>query len=230
MTEVGGALRLDRFELSMSVPLVGQLQADFYQKGVVDHDVSKVDRMDLALTAKVAFPFQHKKSRFLLTPYVTFGVPTGSREVYSTSIGGRQVEHFTSGPKAFAALPGVAVGWRRGMFSAVLSVGVLSRVLTKDDLTPSDEVGRVSVSWLGAYQVCFAPWRDIMLTIGLTHLHQLKDRTPDDHEDLFLLVTGVRFQPYSGLFGHAGVSVPLGKRAREQAPVVVTLAVGWELR
>lgn len=230
MAEVGGALRLGRFELSMSLPLVGQLRADIYQQGVVDHDVNKVDRMDLALTAKVAFPFRRGKNTWLLTPYMTLGLPTGSRELYTTSIGGRTVEHLTAGPKAVAAMPGVAAGWRRGMFSAVVSVGILTRVLTHHELTPEEERGQTSASWIGAYQLAFSPWRDIVFILGLAHLHQLLDRTPDHREDIFLFTPGVRFQPWAGLFGHVGASIPLGKRSRESVLWVITLAMGWEFR
>jgi hypothetical protein len=228
MTGVGGSLRLGRFELSMSLPLVGQFQADFYQKGVVDHEVTKVDRMDLAITAKVAFPIRRGKNVWLLTPYVTLGVPTGSREQYVTSIGGRTVEHFTAGPKALAALSGVATGWRRGMFSAVVSVGVLVRVLTRHELTPDEEKGQTSASWIGAYQLALNPWRDVVFILGLAHMHQLLDRTPDDREDIFVFTPGVRFQPWAGLFGHVGLSIPLGKRSRESVSLAGTLAVGWE--
>jgi len=230
MGELGGALRLGRFEVSASMPLVGQLKADFYQEDVVDHVVTKVDRMDLALTVKVGFDFRRGKNVWLLTPYMTLGLPTGSRKLYATSIGGRTVEHFTAGPKAVAAMPGVAAGWRRGMFSAVVSVGILTRVLTHHELTPEEERGDTSASWIGAYQLGFAPWRDIVFILGLVHLHQLLDRTPDDREDIFLFTAGVRLQPWEGLFGLVGASVPLGKRSRESVSAVFTLAVGWEFR
>ncbi len=230
MTEVGGALRLGRFELSMNLPLVGQYQGDFYQKGVVDHEVNKVDRMDLALTLKVGFRFPRGKDLWLLTPYFTLGTPTGSRKQYTTSIGGREVQQVTAGPKAFAALPGLAVGWRRGMFSAVVSVGILTRVLSNHKLTPEQQRGDISVSWLGAYQFAFIPWRDIVLILGFSHVHQLKDRTVGEPEDLFFFTPGVRFQPWAGLYGHAGVSVPMDPRSKEGAPVTVTLSAGWEFQ
>ncbi len=232
MTGVGGAVRLGRFELSMDLPLVGQLQSSFFQKGVVDHKVSKVDRMDLSFTTKVGFSFRQGlgKTVWLLTPYFTLGVPTGSRKLYSTSIGGRTVEHFTAGPKALSALPGVAAGWRRGMFSAVASVGILTRVLVRDKLIDDEEVGQTSASWIGAYQFAFTPWRDVVFSLGLVHMHQLLDRSPDDAEDLFWFTPGVRFQPWEGLFGHIGASIPLSRDISRTVSTVVTLAVGWEFR
>jgi len=230
MAEVGGAIRLGRFEFSMSLPLVGQLQADFYQKGVVDHEVSKVDRMDLSLTTKVAFPFRRGKDNWLLTPYFTLGVPTGSREIYSTNVGGRTVQHFTAGPQAASAMPGLAAGWRRGMFSAVVSVGILTRVLTRDKLTPDALQGETTASWLGAYQFAFTPWRDVVLILGLSHLHQLLKRGDGKPEDIFWFAPGVRFQPWAGLFGHVGALLPLGKRSRSDASAVITVAIGWEFQ
>jgi hypothetical protein len=232
MTEVGGAVRLGRFELSLDLPLVGQLQADFYQKGVVDQRASKVELIDPFITAKVAFPFRQGrgKSVWLLTPYITLGLPIWKRGQYSANIGGRTVTHFTSGPKAVAALPGVAMGWRRGMFSAVVSVGILARVTIRDERTPDPEEGRTSASWIGAYQLSVAPFRDIVFSVGLTHLHQLLDRVAGDSEDVLLVTSGVRFQPWAGLFGHVGVSAPLGKASKARVAPVISLAVGWEFR
>jgi len=230
--EVGAAVRFGRFELSTSVPLVGQLTVDFFQKGVVDHQVSKVDRMDMSMTAKVAFPLGRRagESAWILTPYFTLGVPTGERRLYATSIGGRTVQHFSAGPKAVSALPGVAVGWRRGMFSAVVSVGILTRVFISEWLRLDEEVGRTTASWIGSYQLAFTPWRDVVFIAGLSHLHQLLYRSKENREDLVFFTPGIRFQPWAGLYGHAGVSIPLRKSNQSSRAAVVTLAVGWEFR
>lgn len=230
MTEVGGAVRLNRFELSVSVPLVGQLGADFYQKGLVDHTVAKLDRVDLSITTKAAFRFRRKKSIFLLTPYISLGVPSGSRELYSTNIGGRTVEHFTAGPLAVSVLPGLAAGWRRGMFSAVLTVGILTRVGVRRLLRDDEEIGPTTASWIAAYQFAFAPWRDIVLVLTLSHVHQLLHRTKDGSEDAYLFSPGIRFQPWAGLFGHVGVSIPIGKPSFRFVPKVITLCAGYEFQ
>ena len=134
------------------------------------------------------------------------------------------------GPKAISAMPGVALGWRRGMFSAVVSLGVLARVTTHHELTPKELQGRTSASWIGAYQFAFTPWRDIVFIVGLTHLHQLLKRAVGSREDIFLFAPGVRFQPWEGLFGHVGVSVPMGKRSWESVSLVVAMAIGYEFR
>ena len=228
--EVGGAVRLGRFELSLVVPFVGMMLSDFYQKGVVDQDVSKTDRADMSVTGKIGFRWKRRRNVWLLSPYLTLGLPTGSRERYSVGLGGRTVEHDTAAPLAFSFLPGVAVGWRNGMFSAVVSVGVLTRVVARDKHYTDEPVGQTTASWFSAYQFGITPFRDIVGTIGLQHVHQLIDRVPGESEDLLFFAPGVRFQPYHGLHGHVGLSIPITKKTLATAPVMLTLEMGWEFR
>ncbi|MFH2008877.1 MAG: hypothetical protein ABI333_19975 [bacterium] len=225
--EVGGALKLGRFELSVAVPFVGMAAANFYQKGVVDREVRKPDRADMNATLKVAFRVEDRKNVVLLTPFVALGFPTGQREQYSVPLGDRTVQHETSGPQGVSTLPGLAIGWRRGMLSAVASFGVLARVITKDEFGDVAK-GTTSVSWMGAYQFGVTPFRDLALTLGLFHLHQLNHRDGGAGEDLLFVAPGLRLHPYQGLYGHLGVSIPMTNETRDRAPLMVTLEAGWE--
>jgi len=228
--EVGGALKLGRFELSVALPFVGMAGSSFYQKGVVDREVRKADRANMNATLKVALRVEGRKNVVLITPYVALGFPTGQREQYSVRLGDRTVQHVTSGPQEVSTLPGLAVGWRRGMLSAVASFGVLTRVVTRDKFGDVGK-GTTNVAWMGAYQFGVSPYKDLAITLGLFHLHQLTRRGEDDDdgEDLLFVTPGLRLHPYRGLYFHLGVSIPMTKETRNRAPIMVTIEAGWEL-
>ena len=72
------------------------------------------------------------------------------------------------------------------MWSITLSMGILARVVLKDDLTPEENHGDALISWLGSYQVGFAPWRDATQTV---------DGVIDDVQFGDLMTSG--FRPWS---------------------------------
>jgi hypothetical protein len=231
VAQVGGALRLGPVELSLAAPFVGLFAADFYEKGIVDRQVRKIDRADMRLALKYGFRIQRGRDLWLLTPYLAVSAPTQQREKYELSLAGHPVVHYTAPPRAVSVMTGLAAGWRRNYWSAVISIGGLVTVPVDRDPVPEtgEPARRLEASLMSAYQLGFTPFRDFGVTLALLHLREVTVSVKDQR-DLFLLAPGLRLQPYLGLYGHIGVMIPMGRTTRRRQPVMITLQAGWEFR
>lgn len=231
VAQVGGAFRIGPVELSMAIPFVGLFNAAFYEGELVDRQARKVDRADLRIGLKYGLRFQRGRDLWLVTPYLALTAPTGKRESYQVSVAGHPVLHYTVPPRGVSVLPGLAAGWRRKLWSAVVSLGGLVTVPLEsvDDTGVAGEESRLEVSLVTAYQFGFTPFRDLSVTLALLHVRELY-RVEREKRDLFLAAPGLRLQPYLGLYGHLGVTAPLGRVSRRELPVMVTLQAGWEFR
>lgn len=231
VAHLGGAFRLGPVELSGAIPFVGLYSADFYERGVVDREVRKVDRAPMRLGVKYGVRIQRGKDIWLLTPYVALSLPTGTRQGYSVSLGGLSVTHASAPPKIIGVMPGIGVAWRRGWWSLTASISTVVALPfhRRDALEPGDSDADVAVDLLGAFQFGFMPFRDMAITLALLHRRTLTDPVAKQ-VDLLWLAPGIRLQPYLGLYGHLGFMVPVDGRSRARAPAMVTLQLGWEFR
>ncbi|MDY0003382.1 MAG: hypothetical protein RBU30_18935, partial [Polyangia bacterium] len=122
-------------------------------------------------------------------------------------------------------------GWRRTMWSAVVSVGGLVNVPVEDTdkVSVAEDPTGLEASLMTAYQFGFTPFRDLSVTMALLHVRELY-RVDQEKRDLFMAAPGLRLQPYLGLYGHIGVMAPLGRVSRRAQPLMLTLQAGWEFR
>jgi len=231
VAQLGAALRLGPAEVNVAIPFVGLSAADFYEKGVIDREVRKIDRADMRIGVKYAFRIERGRDLWLLTPNVSVSVPTGSRDRYEVSLGGHPVTHFTSPGRSVGVLTGLATGWRRGWWSLVFSLGALVTVPVNRDAEREERYADLSteVDLLDAFQVGLSPFRDLSFTVALMHRRRLSDPVGEQY-DLFWLAPGLRLQPYQGLFGQLGVMFPVSSQSRARVPTMVMLQAGWEFQ
>jgi hypothetical protein len=186
---------------------------------------------------KYTFSLERRGHRLLLAPFFAVGAPTGMREQYSVRLAGQPVTKQSSGPATASLMPGLAAGWRHGIWAAVVSVGSEAWLTLRDTYydprhPPVGETRpkQPGVALHAAYQLSVTLVRDVGLSLALHQVHELVARADGGDDDRLYAVPGIRLQPYRGFFGHVGVAFRLSRIKRESQSAMITLQAGWEFR